>query len=151
MKLLVDASAGQRLAQASCASDHDVLFAGDWTEDPGDDEILARAGAEERVVLTRDRDFGPLAVRDRRSHCGIVRLVELPTERELAICQDVLARHVSALRGGALITAEVHRIRIREPSSVTRQRQDATARRRSAAKPQPKRSAALRAAAVPQT
>ena len=114
MKLLVDSCAGVKLARALAASGHEVVFVGDRSEDLGDEEILASAQAQERIVITRDKDFGALAVRDRQPHCGIVRLVELPPARELSLCEEVLLRHEHALRRGALITAEPHRVRIRE-------------------------------------
>ena len=114
MKLLVDTCAGRRLAQALHTAEPDVVFVGDRTEDPGDDEMISQAAAEQRVIITRDKDFGALAVRDRQPHCGIIRLVELPPARELGLCQTILTHHEVALRRGALITAEVHRIRIRE-------------------------------------
>src|SRR5438309_198345 len=115
MKLLVDACAGRRLASALRQAGHNVVFVGDWPKNAEDDEVLAVGLAEQRVVITRDKDFGTLAVRDRQPHCGIVRLVELPPARELEICQSVLARHGDILASGALITAEQHRIRLRDP------------------------------------
>lgn len=115
MKLLVDACAGARLAQALRTAGHDVVFVGDWPTDPGDDEILAKAHAEQRVVITRDKDFGTLSVRDQQANFGIVRLVELPPAREFPICHSILVQHESELHAGALVTAEIHRIRIREP------------------------------------
>jgi len=71
--------------------------------------------AEQRVVITRDKDFGTLAVRDRQSHSGIVRLVNLPPAREHALCVSMLERHQPDLARGALITVEAHRVRVREP------------------------------------
>jgi predicted nuclease of predicted toxin-antitoxin system len=65
MKLLVDACAGRRLARA-LETGHEVVFAGDWERDPGDDEIFALARVEHRVIITRDKDFGTIAVRDRQ-------------------------------------------------------------------------------------
>ncbi len=114
---MVDTCAGRRLAQALRAAGHEVVFVGDWAEDPGDDEVLAQATAEKRIVITRDKDFGTLAIRDRQSHCGILRLVELPPSRELILCEAILARHALLLQSGALITVEAHRIRIREPEA----------------------------------
>jgi hypothetical protein len=35
VKVLVDACAGGRLAQALGAAGHDVVFVGDWDKDPG--------------------------------------------------------------------------------------------------------------------
>lgn len=115
MKLLVDACAGRRLAAALRDAGHDVDFVGDWTRDPGDDEILEAARAQGRIVVTRDKDFGTLAVRERKAHCGIVRLVELAPAAEAPLCLTVLADHAQDLARGCLITAEAHRIRIREP------------------------------------
>jgi predicted nuclease of predicted toxin-antitoxin system len=114
MKLLVDSCAGRRLARSLQAAGHDVVFAGDWEQDPGDDEILAFAQRGSRVIITRDKDFGTMAVRDRRAHSGIIRLVELPPGREIAICQHLLSRHEMDLRRRVVITAEPRRIRFRE-------------------------------------
>ena len=114
MKLLVDACAGQKVANGLRQAGHDLVFAGDWDKDPGDDEILALAQAEQRVVITRDKDFGTLAVRDKLPHCGIVRLVELPPGKELELCLAVLVRYAADLARGALITVDAHRIRVRE-------------------------------------
>jgi len=93
---------------------HDVVFVRDWHEDPGDDEILTIVRARQRVIITRDKDFGTLAVRDKLPNCGIFRLVELPPLREIALCMEVLARHTTELVRGALITLDAHRVRLRE-------------------------------------
>jgi predicted nuclease of predicted toxin-antitoxin system len=115
MKLLVDACAGRRLASALRAAGHDVDFVGDWGADPGDNEILETARTQQRSIVTRDKDFGTLAVLERKPHCGIIRLVELPPGLELPLCLRVLDEHAADLERGCLITAEPHRIRIREP------------------------------------
>jgi len=39
-----------------------VVWAGDGNGDAGDDEILAQARHEERVLVTLDKDFGELAI-----------------------------------------------------------------------------------------
>lgn len=117
MRLLVDACAGRRLAAALRAAGHDVEFVGDWPSDPGDDEILQTARAQGRVVVTRDKDFGTLAVLERKPHCGIVRLIELPPAVEASLCHSVITSHVEDLARGCLITVEAHRVRIREPEA----------------------------------
>ena len=70
--------------------------------------ILEAARTQERIVITRDKDFGTLAVRDRLLHCGILRVVELPPS---------LNDHAEDLARGCLLTVESHCIRIREPAS----------------------------------
>ncbi len=61
MRLLLDTCVwgGQRGALTHAG--HDVIWVGDWNEDHGDAEILARAIDEARVLVTLDKDFGELA------------------------------------------------------------------------------------------
>jgi transposase InsO family protein len=51
-----------------------VVWSGDWPTDPGDEEILARALAEARVLVTLDKDFGEMAIVREIPHAGILRL-----------------------------------------------------------------------------
>ena len=95
---------------------HDVTWAGDWSEDPGDAEILARAHGESRVLVTLDKDFGELAIVHGQEHSGIVRLVTLSTAQQAEMCVAVLAKYGSDLEAGSIITVEAGRVRIR-PSS----------------------------------
>jgi predicted nuclease of predicted toxin-antitoxin system len=97
------------------AAGHDVIWAGDWTEDPGDEEILARAHAEGRVLVTADKDFGELAIVRGQPHSGILRLVNIPARRQAAVCLQILTRYGEDLAGGALITADRGRVRVRLP------------------------------------
>ena len=56
---------------------HDVIWAGDWPEDPGDEEILARAYREKRILVMLDKDFGEIAIVHDTLHSGILRLVDV--------------------------------------------------------------------------
>ena len=58
MKILLDSCIWGGAIEALKASGHDVLWAGAWDVDPGDDEILALAHQEGRVLVTLDQDFG---------------------------------------------------------------------------------------------
>jgi predicted nuclease of predicted toxin-antitoxin system len=95
------------------AAGHDVVWAGAWDSDPGDEEILARADRESRVLVTLDKDFGDLAVRQQQAHCGIVRLVDLSVTSDATACLDVLSRYIDEIKQGAIITIEPGRVRIR--------------------------------------
>ena len=95
------------------AAGHTVEFVGDWRSDPGDTEILRLAHESRAVLVTRDKDFGTLAVLRGHPHHGIVRLVELPPDKEREICLAVLAAHSGVLIAGALVTVTEDRIRIR--------------------------------------
>ena len=62
MKLLLDSCVwGGAVGRLRAAGD-DVAWSGDWPVDPGDVEILARALAEARILVTFDKEFGELAI-----------------------------------------------------------------------------------------
>lgn len=118
MRLLLDTcvwgGARDRLQNAG----HDCDWAGDWQEDPGDEEILARSLADRRVLVTLDKDFGEISVVRGHRHCGILRLVGLGAKEQVEVCVRILARYGSELSNGALITATRDRIRIRPPDDT---------------------------------
>ena len=87
MKVLLDSCICGRGRVELDAAGHDVVWVGDWPQDPGDDEILARAGDEGRILVTLDKDFGELAVLYGERHCGILRLVDSAGDK----AADVLA------------------------------------------------------------
>lgn len=94
---------------------HDVVWAGEWPQDPGDEEILNIAKREGRILVTLDKDFGELAIVRGMKHCGIVRLVNISATQQAAVCQRVLALHGKELESGAIVTAEPGRLRLRPP------------------------------------
>ncbi len=113
MKVLLDACLSPPAKAQLEAAGHEVIWAGDWSEDPGDAAILARAYQEERVLVTLDKDFGELGVLRDAPHRGIVRLVNFPAAQQGRVCAQILGSHAEDLRQGALITTEPGRIRIR--------------------------------------
>ena len=119
MKLLLDACVWGGAKNALIAFGHDVIWVGDWPNDPGDEALLSAADAEERVLVTLDKDFGELAVVRGQPHRGIIRLVGISARRQAATCQDVLIRYHDEIEQGALVTAETSRIRVRSRNSQT--------------------------------
>ena len=115
MKVLLDTCVWGGVRQALSAAGHDVLWTGDWDEDPGDDEIMDQAYRQGRVLVTLDKDFGTLVFLHGRPHAGILRLVNLSTQQQAAVCLRVLSRHGPILQAGGIITAELDRVRIRRP------------------------------------
>jgi predicted nuclease of predicted toxin-antitoxin system len=113
VKLLLDSCVWGQAAVELQAAGHDVVWAGDWPADPGDQAILAHAHAEERVLVTLDKDFGELAIVHGHLHHGIVRIVNFSARQQAAACLAVLAAHGDELAAGAIVTVEVGRMRIR--------------------------------------
>jgi predicted nuclease of predicted toxin-antitoxin system len=73
MRFLLDESAEVRIATFLANNGHDVkVVQRDFAVGLSDDEILRLALAEDRIVITNDRDFGDLVYRDGAHHRGVV-------------------------------------------------------------------------------
>lgn len=113
MKVLLDTCVWGGVRTELAEAGHDVIWTGDWSRDPGDDEILAYAFREGRVLITLDKDFGELVIVYGRSHTGIVRLVNLRARQQGSVCLKILETYHRELTNGAIITADEYRVRIR--------------------------------------
>lgn len=71
MKLLLDTCVWGGAVAPLKVSGHDVIWAGDWSVDPGDKEILDQAYQEGRILITLDKDFGELAVCENKPMQGL--------------------------------------------------------------------------------
>jgi predicted nuclease of predicted toxin-antitoxin system len=111
VKILVDSCLSHLMADELRRAGYDVEWTG--VSDPGDPAILARAYAENRVLITLDKDFGELAVLRRHPHAGIVRLIDILPSLHAAMCLRTLQRYGGALEIGAIVTVEVDRTRVR--------------------------------------
>ena len=118
MKLLLDTCVWGGARAALQTAGHDVLWTGELAEDPGDEEILAQAHREQRILVTLDKDFGELAIVRRLPHAGIIRLVNIPAQQQATVCAHVLNLHGEDLLHGAIITAQTDRLRIRPPDDL---------------------------------
>ena len=117
MKFLIDRCAGRRLAQFLRSENHDVEESRDRGPDPGDRIILQWAAAEERILVTMDKDYGEFVFVEKAKHCGLVRLPHVPSETRIQLMQTILTHHARELSEAAIITVRGGRIRIsRSPS-----------------------------------
>ena len=98
MRFLLDQSTDARLLGYLRGQGHDALRVG--TDVPAglpDTEVMARAAAADRILITDDRDFGELVVRRRQPHAGVIYLRVGSGRRPAG--QDGAARvHAGALR-----------------------------------------------------
>jgi predicted nuclease of predicted toxin-antitoxin system len=113
MRVLLDTCIWGPTQEPLRAAGHDVEWAGDWLEDPGDEEILRVAFEQRRVLVTLDKDFGELVIVGGRPHAGILRLVNVTARQQAEVCLAALAAHGPELEAGAIVTASPGRLRIR--------------------------------------
>jgi predicted nuclease of predicted toxin-antitoxin system len=74
MNFVVDECTGPSVARSLRLASHDVLSIFDDARGSDDDQVLALAYAESRVLITSDKDFGELIFREKRPHHGVVLL-----------------------------------------------------------------------------
>jgi predicted nuclease of predicted toxin-antitoxin system len=115
VKLLLDTCVWGGAVKVLAEAGHDVIWSGEWEQDPGDQEILERAHSEGRILVTLNKDFGELAIVRRIRHSGIIRLVNLSAKQHTEVCLQVLNLHGDLLQSGAIITAERGWLRVRPP------------------------------------
>jgi predicted nuclease of predicted toxin-antitoxin system len=101
MKVLVDVSAGQAVAEAIRQLGHDVAAVRDRDARMPDVDILAWAAAEGRLVVTMDKDFGELVYRSGRPHAGVLllRLEAARAAEKVRVVTEILTGHADELVG----------------------------------------------------
>ena len=92
---------------------HDVLSALESNPRATDEELLALATDEQRIIITEDKDFGELVFVRRLPHPCIVRLVEMPVAEKVAAMRELIENHPDAMHEKVLIVVTRNRIRIR--------------------------------------
>lgn len=112
MKFLLDRCAGRRLADWLREAGHDVSESRLRGPDPGDAELLAWAAAEDRVLVTLDKDFGQLVFTGNALHRGIIRLPDVPAARRIELVRQILAEIPAADIASMVVTVRGDRIRV---------------------------------------
>lgn len=114
MKVLVDVSAGQTVADTIRALGHDVSFVRDRDPTMPDADILAWAVAEGRLVVTMDKDFGELVYRSGQTHAGVLllRMEAARLAEKVRVVTDIFTAHEADLPGHFSVY-QAGRLRIR--------------------------------------
>lgn len=92
---------------------HDVLSLAEEKLNPTDQDILAMAAADARIVLTEDADFGTHIFKGADS-AGLIRVEQVSPPEQLDIVRRVIALHEASLARGALVTVRRTRMRVTE-------------------------------------
>ena len=114
MKFLLDESAELRLSSLLQREGHDVkAVAHDYPHGLPDDDMLALARDEQRILITNDRDFGELVFRHRLAHSGVIffRMRDQATTTKLARMQTLLQDYADQLDQFVAVTDRQVRVR----------------------------------------
>ncbi len=116
MNFLFDQSADFRLIPFLQRLGHDVTAVSrDYPSSLDDEEILAIAQREDRVVITTDLDFGEMVARRALPHAGLIllRLPGAPLQTKIDRLASVLHDHAQDLAQRRLLVVTSQRIRVR--------------------------------------
>jgi len=80
-----------------------------------DEDVLAWACSEQRVVVTTDKGFEDLIWREGRSHSGVLRLENVPRSQRLNLLEQSLTTHRTDLESGSIVVALRKKSRVRRP------------------------------------
>jgi predicted nuclease of predicted toxin-antitoxin system len=110
VRFLVDRCAGRRVALWLREKGYDVAEV--VGPDPGDLEILERAGQENRILITLDKHFVQLLFRRSQAYPGLIRLPDVPAAHRILLLERILSSHSEDLSRGAVIAVRGERIRV---------------------------------------
>lgn len=115
MKFLADEGVDISIVRGLRASGFDVYYVIEEVRSLGDDELLQIAYAENRILITRDKDFGELVFRLNKLHTGVIliRLEGYHTKDRSEIVCKAIKQHLTDL-DNAFAVIQPNAIRIRK-------------------------------------
>jgi predicted nuclease of predicted toxin-antitoxin system len=96
----------------------DVLYAAELLVRSPDADLLSEAEAQDRVIITEDKDFGELIFRDRLNSHGVIliRMGDLAVSSRLARLQSVWATIERNVPGNFIVVTKTKlRVRVLPP------------------------------------
>ena len=114
MRFIADENVSRLVIERLRSDGLDIISIGELTPGASDKDVLATADVEGGILITEDRDFGELVIRQHMTVRGLI-LLELdrlsnPTEAD--VVAQVISAHADRLWGN-LIVIEPGRIRVR--------------------------------------
>ena len=118
MRFLLNENMSRTVIRTLRERGHDVLSAKESLQGLPDEDVLARAQQEHRLVVTQDKDFGELAFRARLlADCGVIlfRLAGANPDQDNRRVLEVLESTTEWVGQFAVVTQQQVRIRALPP------------------------------------
>jgi predicted nuclease of predicted toxin-antitoxin system len=115
VKFLFDQSADFRLIPHLRDRGHDVTaISRNYPPGLADEDVLAIARQEVRILIVADRDFGELIFQQELTHAGVIffRLPGAPLHTKIEHLTRVLDKYTDQLERGAFLVVTPGRIRV---------------------------------------
>jgi predicted nuclease of predicted toxin-antitoxin system len=114
MKFLIDVNASRALGNWLQEMGHEIVYVSYTDPEMKDEHILEWAVMEQRIIMTTDNDFEQMIWQQRKRHCGVLCLENLPREARKVLLIDVLKLHSEDLLNGKIVIAMKNKFRIRQ-------------------------------------
>lgn len=121
MYLLADENLEQQVVRRLREDGYEVLYVAEMEPGITDEAVLSLANSHGALLLTTDKDFGELVVRQGLTHSGValLRLAGLSPETKAELVSQVLQDHLEEMQAGfTVIMPSSVRIR-RNPDTPT--------------------------------
>lgn len=114
--ILADENVVSAIVQRLRADGWDVVWIAEVSPSIDDPDVLDRAARDSRILVTDDKDFGELVVRERRSHRGVVllRLAGMSPGDRAELVSRLFAASCAELVGAFTVVDREGRVRIRK-------------------------------------
>lgn len=107
MKFLVDECISRSVVNF-LKTKFDTQYVQDISSSISDNEVLQIALTENRIIITRDKDFGDMVFRDKKEHLGIILLrLEIKHPRnQAAVIEKVINEYSDQISGNFTIATD---------------------------------------------
>lgn len=114
MRFVADEGVDLQIVKALRAKGHDVLYIAETNSGESDDVILDFANTQNRILITRDKDFGELIFRESMVHSGIIlnRLYQLKAKEKAILVVAVVEKYGEQL-ANSFTVIQPEKVRIR--------------------------------------
>ena len=101
MKFLADEGVEGFIVYSLRAANYDIKYIVEMERGIDDEEVLAIAKQEDRILITRDKDFGELVFLLKKLHSGIIlnRLAGISTPKKADMVLQVMNKYAEDLYG----------------------------------------------------
>ena len=108
MRFLVDECTGPAVARWLREENHEVFSVYETARGMDDGAVIAKAFAENWILITNDRDFGEKVYRERHPHRGVVflRLQDEQAANKIAALRRLLERYAGQLADQFVVVTE---------------------------------------------
>ncbi|NPV09106.1 MAG: DUF5615 family PIN-like protein [Anaerolineae bacterium] len=114
MKFIADENVDRPIVDRLLSDGHDVAYVADIARGASDDTVLNLADRMDAILITGDKDFGEMMVRQEKAAKGtiLLRLAGLPNDRKADLVASAVSQHSHQLVGSFVVISPAA-IRIR--------------------------------------